>query len=88
MDKEQLKKDDMENQVKREITIMKNLNHPCIVKLYEVIATKEKIYMVMELVPGGELFDKIVAKGPLKVGPTASDFATLQVNSCSLPLRP
>ena len=31
------------------------------------MASKDKIYMVMEFMPGGELFDKIVADGPLEV---------------------
>ncbi|KAJ4719189.1 Non-specific serine/threonine protein kinase [Melia azedarach] len=48
--------------IKREISIMRRLNHPHIVKLYEVLATKTKIYFVMEFVKGGELFAK-VAKG-------------------------
>ena len=30
------------------------------------MASKDKIYMVMEFMPGGELFDKIVADGPLE----------------------
>ncbi|KAL8258842.1 hypothetical protein R6Q59_026795 [Mikania micrantha] len=50
--------------VKREIDIMRRLRHPNIVKLYEVMATKTKIYFVMEFVKGGELFAK-VAKGRL-----------------------
>ncbi|KAE8729068.1 CBL-interacting serine/threonine-protein kinase 22 [Hibiscus syriacus] len=48
--------------IKREISIMSRLNHPYIVKLFEVLATKTKIYVVMEFVKGGELFAK-VAKG-------------------------
>ncbi|KAL2488534.1 CBL-interacting serine/threonine-protein kinase 11 [Forsythia ovata] len=48
--------------IKREISIMHRLNHPHIVKLFEVLATKTKIYFVMEFVKGGELFAK-VAKG-------------------------
>ncbi|CAA2964122.1 CBL-interacting serine threonine- kinase 11 [Olea europaea subsp. europaea] len=48
--------------IKREISIMNRLNHLHIVKLYEVLATKTKIYFVMEFVKGGELFAK-VAKG-------------------------
>lgn len=48
--------------VKREISIMRRLHHPHIVKLFEVLATKTKIFFVMELVKGGELFAK-VAKG-------------------------
>lgn len=50
--------------VKREIDIMRRLQHPYIVKLYEVLATKTKIFFVMEFVKGGELFAK-VAKGRL-----------------------
>ncbi|CAM8916328.1 unnamed protein product [Rhodiola kirilowii] len=48
--------------IKREISIMRRLHHPNIVKLYEVLATKTKIFFVMEFVKGGELFAKI-AKG-------------------------
>ncbi|KAK9681907.1 hypothetical protein RND81_10G035900 [Saponaria officinalis] len=48
--------------VKREITIMSRLCHPNIVRLFEVMASKTKIYFVLELVKGGELFAK-VAKG-------------------------
>jgi serine/threonine protein kinase len=48
--------------IKREISIMRKLNHPYIVKLIEVLASKTKIYCVMEYVKGGELFTKI-AKG-------------------------
>ena len=42
-------------------------DHPHIVDLKEVMASKDKIYMVMEFMSGGELFDKIVADGPLEV---------------------
>lgn len=45
--------------IKREISIMSKLNHRYIVKLYEVLASKTKIYFVMEYVKGGELFAKI-----------------------------
>ncbi|XWS22095.1 hypothetical protein CRYUN_Cryun29cG0005100 [Craigia yunnanensis] len=46
-------------QVKREIAIMRRLQHPNIVKLIEVLATKTKIYFVMEFAKGGELFTRI-----------------------------
>ncbi|KAJ7950097.1 Non-specific serine/threonine protein kinase [Quillaja saponaria] len=45
--------------VKREISIMRQLHHPYTVKLYEVLATKTKIYFVIEFAKGGELFAKI-----------------------------
>uniref|UniRef100_A0A803MW55 non-specific serine/threonine protein kinase n=1 Tax=Chenopodium quinoa TaxID=63459 RepID=A0A803MW55_CHEQI len=48
--------------IKREITIMARLRHPNIVRLYEVLACKTKIYFVIEFAKGGELFAK-VAKG-------------------------
>ncbi|KAL4321783.1 hypothetical protein AHAS_Ahas14G0145000 [Arachis hypogaea] len=48
--------------VKREVSIMSKLNHPNIVKLHEVLATKTKINFVLEFIKGGELFAK-VSKG-------------------------
>lgn len=48
--------------IKREISIMHKLDSPHIVRLREVLATKTKIYFVMEFAKGGELFTK-VAKG-------------------------
>lgn len=50
------------SQIKREISIMRRMRHTNIVKLYEVMATKTKIYFVMEFEKGGELFSK-VSKG-------------------------
>uniref|UniRef100_A0ACD5YRB9 Uncharacterized protein n=1 Tax=Avena sativa TaxID=4498 RepID=A0ACD5YRB9_AVESA len=52
-------------QVKREISAMKLLNHPNIVRIHEVIATKTKICLVMEYVPGGQLSDKLSYHGRL-----------------------
>ncbi|KQK15021.1 hypothetical protein BRADI_1g20160v3 [Brachypodium distachyon] len=52
-------------QIKREIATLKLLKHPNVVRLYEVSASKTKIYMVLEYVNGGELFDKIALKGKL-----------------------
>lgn len=48
--------------VKREITIMSRLHHPNIVRLHEVLATKTKVFFIMDFVRGGELFAK-VSKG-------------------------
>lgn len=49
--------------LRREIQIMKRLDHPNILKLYEVYEDDIQFYLVMELVKGKELFDKIVEKG-------------------------
>lgn len=50
----------------REIKIMKLLHHPNIVQLYEVIETTNTIYLIMELVSGGELYDYLVVHGQMK----------------------
>lgn len=65
IDKEKVLKIGLMDQIKREISVMKMMNHPNIVNLYEVMATKNKIYFVMQCMKGGELFNK-VAKGRLK----------------------
>ncbi|KDO72202.1 hypothetical protein CISIN_1g011868mg [Citrus sinensis] len=54
------------DQIKREIATLKLLKHPNVVRLHEVLASKSKIYMVLEYVTGGELFDKIASKGRLQ----------------------
>ncbi|XP_074137857.1 maternal embryonic leucine zipper kinase isoform X2 [Sminthopsis crassicaudata] len=51
--------------VKIEIDAMKNLSHQHICRLYHVLETDNKIFMVMEYCPGGELFDYIIAKDRL-----------------------
>ncbi|XP_063692261.1 MAP/microtubule affinity-regulating kinase 3-like isoform X44 [Bolinopsis microptera] len=50
----------------REMKIMKRLNHPNIVRLYEVIETEKTLYLVMEYASGGEVFDYLVAHGRMK----------------------
>jgi calcium/calmodulin-dependent protein kinase I len=46
-----------------EVEILRKVNHPNIIPLKDIIDTSDKLYLVMELVSGGELFDKIVEKG-------------------------
>mmetsp|Transcript_9261 Transcript_9261/g.20476 ORF Transcript_9261/g.20476 Transcript_9261/m.20476 type:complete len:409 (+) Transcript_9261:348-1574(+) len=48
--------------VRREIAILKEVDHPNIIKLHEVFEDDHKLHLVMELCTGGELFDRIVAK--------------------------
>jgi len=50
------------NDITREIEIMDNISHKYIVRLYEIFDESKKMNLVMELVTGGELFDRIVAK--------------------------
>eukprot|EP01083_Nonionella_stella_P042487 114722_1 len=56
---------DMGEKVKREIEILRLFSHPHIIRLYEVIETNTDIFVVMEYVAGGELFDYIVSHGRL-----------------------
>jgi calcium-dependent protein kinase len=48
---------------KQEIAIMKMMDHPNIIKLFESFEDHRNIYLVMELSTGGELFDKIIESG-------------------------
>ena len=64
--KEKVIKVGMMEQIKREISVMKMMKHPHIVALHEVMASKSKIYIAMELVRGGELFNKIATRGRMR----------------------
>jgi len=50
---------------KLEIRIMKILDHPNIIKLYEHFEDHKNIYLVMELCTGGELFDRIIEENKM-----------------------
>ncbi|XP_030216218.1 MAP/microtubule affinity-regulating kinase 4 isoform X1 [Gadus morhua] len=50
----------------REVRIMKGLNHPNIVQLFEVIETDKTLYLIMEYASGGEVFDYLVSNGRMK----------------------
>eukprot|EP00102_Acyrthosiphon_pisum_P019292 XP_016656502.1 PREDICTED: calcium/calmodulin-dependent protein kinase type 1 isoform X2 [Acyrthosiphon pisum] len=53
------KEDSLDNEIK----VLRRLTHPNIVQLLETFEDKSKVYLIMELVTGGELFDRIVQKG-------------------------
>lgn len=65
LSKRKIKMMDMEEKVRREIKILRLFMHPHIIRLYEVIETHSDIYLLMEYVNSGELFDYIVEKGRL-----------------------
>lgn len=46
-----------------EVSVLQRVRHENVVKLYEVLETRDRAYLVMELATGGELFDRIVARG-------------------------
>lgn len=66
IDKDKVMKSGQTEHIKREISIMRKVRHPYIIQLFEVMATKSKIYFVMEYAKGGELFTKLSKKGKLK----------------------
>ncbi|KAG7165109.1 serine/threonine-protein kinase Chk2-like isoform X2 [Homarus americanus] len=52
-------------QINNEIELLQSVDHPCIIRLQDVIETPEKMYIIMELAEGGELFDRLAANGRL-----------------------
>ena len=65
LNRNKIRKLDMAAKVRREIANLKRLSHPHIIRLYQVIHTPSDIFVVIEYVSGGELFDYIVQKGRL-----------------------
>lgn len=59
IDVEQLSREHLEDQLKREIVSMKVLQHDNIVELRDVIRTVHHIYLILELLTGGELFTRL-----------------------------
>ncbi|KAJ0110463.1 hypothetical protein Patl1_00675 [Pistacia atlantica] len=66
VDRDQVLRHKMVEQIKREISTMKLIKHPNVIKIIEVMASKTKIFIVLEFIDGGELFDKIAKNGRLK----------------------
>ncbi|XP_047048235.1 putative CBL-interacting protein kinase 27 [Lolium rigidum] len=64
--KDKVERAGMVEQIKREIAVMKMVSHPNIVELHEVMASRSKIYLALELVRGGELFARITRAGRLR----------------------
>ena len=77
LNRRKLKKQEMGDKFRTEIHILRMFQHPCIIRLYEVIDTPTDIFTVMEYVPGGELFDYIVSKGKLDEREARSIFQQL-----------
>lgn len=51
--------------LKNEISNLRQMEHPNILKMYEYFETNTHVYMVTELATGGELFDEIIKRGKL-----------------------
>uniref|UniRef100_A0A3Q2CHM4 non-specific serine/threonine protein kinase n=1 Tax=Cyprinodon variegatus TaxID=28743 RepID=A0A3Q2CHM4_CYPVA len=63
----------------REVRIMKGLNHPNIVKLFEVLETEKTLYLVMEYASGGEVFDYLVSHGRMKEVEARAKFRQVEI---------
>lgn len=59
LDKGKIKQDNLIENLRQEIQITQHINHPNVVKLHEVLSSRSKIYLVLELVKGGELLNKV-----------------------------
>ncbi|XP_052867445.1 5'-AMP-activated protein kinase catalytic subunit alpha-2-like isoform X2 [Anopheles cruzii] len=66
LNRQKIKSLDVVGKIRREIQNLKLFRHPHIIKLYQVISTPTDIFMIMEYVSGGELFDYIVNNGKLQ----------------------
>lgn len=60
IDKEQIRRQGLVDQLVREISAMRLVRHPNVVEIREVMATKTRVFFVMEYVRGGELYSKVV----------------------------
>nr|ODN90894.1 CAMK/CAMKL/GIN4 protein kinase [Cryptococcus depauperatus CBS 7855] len=82
--------------IEREIVIMKLIDHPNVLNLYDVWETSSELFLIMEYVPGGELFDYLVKRGRLPVSEALHYFQQIifavdychRFNICHRDLKP
>jgi serine/threonine protein kinase len=65
LETQQAKTDKQRLGIDREITMMKLMNHPNIMRIYDVYEGAKELFLVLEYVEGGELFDFLVNRGHL-----------------------
>ena len=53
------------DKIMNEVKILKALKHPCIIRMEEIVDTPRAVYIVLELMEGGELFERIKSRGRL-----------------------
>lgn len=51
--------------IMNEVLIMKNLSHPCVIKMHEIIDNADSVYIILELMKGGDLLSRIIDKKKL-----------------------
>lgn len=76
-----IKKERVDNveSLRREISILKKVNHPHIIKLQDVYEDKKYIHLVTELCTGGELYDRVLEKSQTEEGHFSEDDAAILV---------
>lgn len=82
--------------IEREIVIMKLINHPNITSLYDIWENRGELYLVLEHIEGGELFDYVLRNGALPEGEATRLFRQLiaglaychRFNICHRDLKP
>lgn len=82
--------------IEREVIIMKLLEHPNVMRLYDVWENKGELYLVLEYVEGGELFDYLISRGRLSEREAVHYFRQIcygidychQFNICHRDLKP
>ncbi len=65
--------------IKAECSILQALHHPCIIRIHDVYDTPDALYIILELVEGGELFDRIVAHGQFDEATTKFIFRQMSI---------
>jgi serine/threonine protein kinase len=60
-----IRKNNLEEQMGREISALRNLNHPRVLKAIDVIRNNKFVYIVCELMHRGDMFDYVISKGRL-----------------------
>lgn len=74
LNKKKIKQQGVFEKVKREIKVLRQFNHPHIIKHYEFIDTPSDIFMVIEFASGGELFDLISRRDRVSAYASAPTF--------------
>ena len=65
IEKKKIAKEEDQKKLLAEIQVMRMLDHPNILKMYEFYQDEKNFYLIIELCTGGELFDKIIEQGTL-----------------------
>ena len=80
LEKDKIQDEEDLERISREISILKKLKHPNIIKIYDIIENPNNFYIIMELAINGELFKHIVKKKHLEEN--EASFFFLSINFC------